>query len=190
MSTESRPLSSDRGKREAVNLPNAISVLRFPLAGLFPLVDAFAGRILVVALAAASDWVDGRLARASGRVTRAGELLDPIADKTFMLAALLTLGAEGRIPLWALPLLLTRDLGVIIGAAIAAARGFRGRMPARRAGKVVTWLQFGAIAAILAWPPTARWIAPAIAVAGLIALQDYLRWFGRATPEQESRARE
>jgi CDP-diacylglycerol--glycerol-3-phosphate 3-phosphatidyltransferase len=146
---------------------------------------------VIVILAAASDWVDGRLARANQQVTRAGEVLDPIADKAFMLAALLTLGIEGWIPLWSLPLLLSRDLGVILGAAIAAARGFRGRMPARRAGKVVTWLQFGAIAAILVWPDLARWLAPAVAVAGLIALRDYARWFGRAgAAEHASRTRE
>ncbi|MBR9988530.1 MAG: CDP-alcohol phosphatidyltransferase family protein [Gemmatimonadetes bacterium] len=154
------------------NLPNAISAVRFPLAALFPLLDG-PGRIAVVAAAAGSDWIDGRVARRRGHITRLGEVLDPVADKTFMLVALVTLGVEGALPLWALPLLLVRDIGVAIGTLMFAARGTRVRMPARRAGKLVTWLQFGAIGLILIWPSAAIWAAAATGVTGLYALHDY-----------------
>ncbi|MGH7444027.1 MAG: CDP-alcohol phosphatidyltransferase family protein, partial [Longimicrobiales bacterium] len=109
--------------QHSLNVPNAISALRLPLAALFPLTGSLPLRIAVVTLAAASDWIDGRLARASSRVTRLGELLDPIADKTFMASVLITLAVEGRLPVWTLPLLLTRDLGVALGALVRAARG-------------------------------------------------------------------
>ena len=155
------------------NLPNAISAFRFPLAALFVVLDNGGARLALVALAALSDFVDGRLARTTGQVTRAGEVLDPVADKTFMLAALVTLVTDGRLPVWTLPLLLTRDLGVALGALFLTARGVRVRMPARRAGKLVTWLQFGAIGAILLWPSSAPWIAPAVGAAGAYALVDY-----------------
>jgi cardiolipin synthase len=170
MSTRARP----QGLRAGVNLPNAISAVRFPLAALFP-VTGGAVRIAVVAAAAASDWLDGRLARRTRRITRLGEVLDPIADKIFMLVALVTLGVEGALPLWALPLLLTRDIGVALGAMVLAARGRTVRMPSRPAGKLVTWLQFAAIGALLIWPATGPWLAPAVGAVGLYALRDYAR---------------
>jgi CDP-diacylglycerol--glycerol-3-phosphate 3-phosphatidyltransferase/cardiolipin synthase len=173
-----QPQSTGRRATPSLNLPNAISALRFPLAALFILVDG-GGRIVVVVAAALSDWIDGRLARAQHQVTRAGELLDPIADKTFMVAAIGTLVVEGSLPGWTLPLLLVRDLGVALGAVLLRARGVHVRMPARRPGKAVTWLQFAAIGALLLWPQAAWWIAPAVAAAGMFALLDYahaVRW--------------
>ena len=164
-----------------MNLPTAITLVRFPLAIAFPLVDGLAGRALIVGTAAASEWIDGRLARATGQVTAAGELLDPIADKTFVFAVLVTLAVEGAIPFWTLPLLLTRDIGVTLAALVRRRRGRR-RTPARPLGKLVTWLQFATVAAMLVWPRTAVWAAPAIAALGVIALYDYARAFGRAAP--------
>jgi CDP-diacylglycerol--glycerol-3-phosphate 3-phosphatidyltransferase/cardiolipin synthase len=166
--------ASTSALRGSLTLPNVISAARFPLAALVPIAGDVM-RIAVVALAAASDWIDGRLARGTGRVTRLGELLDPIADKTFMLVVLITLGVEGALPLWTLPLLLTRDIGVALGALVLAARGRRVRMTARRPGKVVTWLQFFAIGALLIWPPAGAWLAPVVGAAGMYALQDYAR---------------
>ena len=168
MGTASRP----QGLQASLNLPNAISAARFPLAALFPAAGE-ALRIAVVATAAVSDWVDGRLARGTGRVTAAGEVLDPVADKTFMLVVLVTLGVEGALPLWTVPVLLTRDIGVALGAGLLAARGRRVRMPARRAGKLVTWLQFLAIGVMLLWPGAGPWLAPVVGAAGLLALWDY-----------------
>ena len=170
-----------------MNLPNAISVLRFPLAALFPFVTDLSGRIAIVALAAFTDFLDGRLARSTDRVTRAGELLDPIADKTFMVAVIVTLVVEGRLALWTLPLLLVRDIGVALGAVVLVLRGTRVRMPSRRAGKIVTWAQFAAIGVILLWPEAAVWVAPAIAIAGLVALRDYVLAVLPAVRAAESR---
>jgi cardiolipin synthase (CMP-forming) len=160
--------------RAGLTLPNAISAVRFPLAALFPVAGG-AVRIALVVAAAASDWIDGRVARGTRQVTTLGAVLDPIADKAFMLVVLITLGAEGALPLWALPLLLLRDIGVALGALVLAARRRTASMPARRAGKVVTWLQFSVLGAMLVWPATGPWLAPAVGVAGLYALADYAR---------------
>ena len=135
--------------------------------------DGTGARLGIAILAAATDWLDGRLARGSGKVTRLGELLDPIADKTFKVVALSTLVLDGMIALWTLPLLLLRDIGVAVGALAVYARGSRMRMPARRPGKIVTWIQFAAIVLLLAWPEGAVVVAPLVGVAGLWALRDY-----------------
>lgn len=175
ITTSAAHMHSNHHGAGALNVPNTISALRFPLAVVFALVDSVAARVVVLLFAAASDWIDGPLARRTGKTTRAGELLDPIADKTFMLAALGTLALEGRLPWWSLPLLLTRDIGVALGAAFLAVRGARMRMSARRPGKLVTWLQFAGIGVILFWPHSAQWIAPPVCIAGLVALRDYAR---------------
>lgn len=163
-----------------LNLPNALSFVRIPLAVLFPLIGDLGWRFAVVAFAAATDWADGRLARRTGRESRLGEVLDPVADKVFVVTVLITLVAEDRLALWTLPLLLTRDIGVAAGIVALAVRGKRVRVRARRPGKIVTWLQFGAIAAILLWPASAPWVTPPVAVAGLVALRDYARSARRA----------
>ncbi len=157
------------------NLPNALSIVRFPLAALFPLVDGAPARLAVVAAAAATDWIDGRIARAQHTTTRFGALLDPVADKTFMAVALGTLAVEGRVPLWTLPLLLTRELGVVIGGLVLAVAGRRSWVRARGPGKLTTWVQFAAIAAILVAPDAAIVAAPVVAVLGILALYDYAR---------------
>ena len=169
-----------------LSLPNALSIARFPLAALFPLVDGVAARLAVVAAAAATDWIDGRIARSRHTTTRFGALLDPVADKTFMAVALGTLALEGRVPLWALPLLLMRELGVVIGGLALAATGRRSWVRARGAGKLTTWAQFAAIAAILFSRAAAVVAAPVVAVLGLLALYDYARAVGREPPSAAS----
>ena len=165
--------------RRGFSVANLLSAFRFPLAVLFPFTGG-GGRLAVLVAAAASDQIDGRLARRTGTVTRLGEVLDPIADKTFMLSALSTLAVEGILPWWALPALLTRDIGVAIGVLLLALQGTRVRMPARRAGKLVTLLQFAGIGGMLAWPETASWLAVLTAAAGMYALGDYARAVRRA----------
>ena len=112
------------------HLPNLISALRFPLAVAFVLVDGLTARLLLVVAAGVSDWIDGPLARATGSTSRIGEWLDPVADKFFMVVAIVTLTVEIGLPLWVLPLLLLRDIGVVTGAAILALRRRRLRSTA------------------------------------------------------------
>ena len=156
-------------------LPNLISALRFPLALAFVLADGVVARFAVVALAAFSDWIDGPLARRIGVTSRTGEWLDPLADKAFMVTALLVLAVDAGLAWWVLPLLLLRDIGVALGALVLLALGRRAAVAARRAGKWVTWLQFLAIGALLMGPGLAPWIAPPVALLGVVALVDYAR---------------
>lgn len=158
-----------------MNLPNAISLLRIPLAAAFIVADALAVRLAILAAAAFSDWIDGRLARGTGRVTRAGEIIDPIADRTFMIAALVTLTLEARLPLWTLPLLLLRDIGVVLGAIVIFAIDPGARIPARPAGKRLTWIQFIAVGVLLLRPDLIFWVVPPVAILGVAALSDYGR---------------
>ena len=93
-----------------------------------------------------SDWADGLLARRAGGGSEWGARLDPLTDKILIAAPLLWLGSTGMLPLWAIWLLLAREL-LISGWRSAATGGG----PASLAGKAKTVLQFTALLLLL-WP--------------------------------------
>jgi phosphatidylglycerophosphate synthase len=156
-------------------LPNLLSLARFPLAVLFALAETSAMRVLVLGMASATDLLDGWLARRTGHMTRWGALLDPVADKTFVLIALISFVVRGDLAVRDLLTLLARDIGTFVGAAVAwlmpglDPKEFRARLP----GKVVTVLQ---LAALLVLCVVRQWLRPlvlAVGLASIVALADY-----------------
>ncbi|GEK20676.1 CDP-diacylglycerol--glycerol-3-phosphate 3-phosphatidyltransferase [Cellulomonas xylanilytica] len=135
----------------AWNLANVLTVLRIALVPFFAwalLADGghtTSGRLIATALfvaAAATDRLDGWLARRSGQVTDLGKLLDPIADKVLIGTALVLLSWLGDLAWWVTVVILVRELG------ITAMRFFLLRyvvLPASRGGKLKTVLQSVAI---------------------------------------------
>jgi cardiolipin synthase (CMP-forming) len=95
-------------------VPNALSVLRLLGVPLFlwlllgPEADGWA--ILVLALAGLSDWADGKLARMLDQGSRLGTLLDPAADRLYIVAALTALALRNIVPLWLVALLVAREV--------------------------------------------------------------------------------
>lgn len=158
-----------------ITWPNAISIARLPLAAAFLLAESTEARIGVVAAAAVTDFIDGKLARGTGRRSRAGELLDPIADKLFVLTVLATFVLEGRLALWELGVLLLRDLYTTAAFVVATATGLRIRFASRWSGKVVTTIQILAALALLLRPAWARPVIVAAGLAGVWAIADYTR---------------
>ena len=105
--------------------PNVVSLARIalvPVVLALLAVGARLGAALVIVVAAASDGLDGALARKTGRVTELGKILDPLADKIAIDAVLLALLLRGEFPGWALALVLARDLGIGAGALALAGR--------------------------------------------------------------------
>ncbi len=98
-----------------VTLPNLITLLRLALLPVFLYLtysSAPAGLVaagVLFNLAAASDWLDGYLARRSGAVSRLGTLLDPVVDKIVVLCALLVLVDLRLLPLWLVLLNVARE---------------------------------------------------------------------------------
>ena len=116
-----------------------------------PLILALTGGQLALAwllllLGGLSDWVDGVLARRAGGGSVWGARLDPLTDKILITAPLLWLGAKGMVPLWAIWLLLAREL-LISGWRAAETSGG----PASWSGKAKTVLQFTSLLLLL-WP--------------------------------------
>lgn len=100
-------------------IPNALTVARIAMA--LPMALAILGGRPVLALGLAlasgvSDALDGWLARRNGWQSRLGALLDPVADKLLMLAAVIPLGVVGVLPIWLVLLVVIRDMVIVAGA--------------------------------------------------------------------------
>lgn len=106
---------------------------------------------IVYALAAITDMLDGWLARRQGLVSVLGKFLDPLADKLIVVATLVWLVPMGRVPAWAVVLLVSREITVTALRSIASSEGLV--IAAGDSGKVKTALQMiGIICLILGYP--------------------------------------
>lgn len=130
-----------------MNVPNLLTICRFLLIPVYIAVFA-AGHVMwafVIVLAAGlTDILDGYIARSRNLVTRAGEMLDPLADKLMMLTVILSLMIAGYIPWYAVVPIFVRDAGMIIGSAVFHFRGKR-TVPANAMGKLTTVLYYLAV---------------------------------------------
>jgi CDP-diacylglycerol--glycerol-3-phosphate 3-phosphatidyltransferase len=158
-----------------LTLPNVITLARLPLAVLFLFADTTAERLTILGMASASDVVDGWLARRFHRTTRSGALLDPIADKTFVLAALSAFLRTDALSTGAYFVILSRDFATAIGFLVAwRLPGLDpGNFKARMSGKIVTVLQLAAILALTVAPQAMRWLVPLIALTSAVSIIDY-----------------
>lgn len=161
--------------RDLALLPNLISYTRLPLGALFPFVaDRPLPALAVLAVAGITDVLDGWVARRSGRASATGAVVDPICDKAFALAVVVTLVAQGRIPGWGIPALLVREaLELPLALWIGLSPRFRGaRLETARAnipGKLATTVQFAAVLAAITWPAMLEATLVAAALSGLLA---------------------
>jgi CDP-diacylglycerol--glycerol-3-phosphate 3-phosphatidyltransferase len=142
-----------------VNLPNTLTVLRIFIVPLLvavlltPLSENWLGvprHILGVALflgAAFTDYLDGRIARSRDQVSRLGKLLDPIADKLLISAALISLVENQLAPAWAVVVIIGREFAVTGLRSIAAADGVV--IGASRMGKFKMLSQVIAVALLI-----------------------------------------
>lgn len=127
--------------------------------------DYAATGVFVVAMA--TDQVDGWLARRWNQTSAFGSLLDPIADKVLVMAALVMLVAEGVAPAWMVAAIVAREF-LVSGLRLAAIeKGVV--MGARDLGKLKTWAQavavgIGGLAAAGAWRTDVAWWALLVAV--------------------------
>ncbi len=122
-------------------IPNGISAARLLLVPVFAALvwqqhDVWA--IIVLAVSGASDWLDGVLARRLGQVSRLGQMLDPAADRLFILVTLVGLAWRGAVPWWLLVAIVARDLMMAALLPVLARRGY-GPLPVNFLGKAGTF---------------------------------------------------
>lgn len=144
-----------------LNVPNSITFFRVvlvPVLMAFLLVDVPYGDIfalVVFVIAAASDSLDGYLARRFRQTTVMGAFLDPLADKLIVTAALVSLVELGELSAWVAMVVIGRELAVTGLRMVAAVQGTV--VPASKWGKAKTASQMLAIAALIIAP---RWLDP------------------------------
>ncbi|MEX2532410.1 MAG: CDP-alcohol phosphatidyltransferase family protein [Nitriliruptoraceae bacterium] len=132
-----------RGKPRAVHdrivtLPNAVTLLRLmAVPFVFRALDdsRFTLALILLVVFAATDWIDGFLARALNQVSRLGALLDPAVDRIFIIAVAYGLFVADLVPLWALLVVVARDAGVLLIAGVLVARQLS-PPPVSRLGKI------------------------------------------------------
>jgi cardiolipin synthase len=123
-------------------LPNVLSLLRLAGVPLFlwlvlgPRADGLAVAVLVVA--GFTDWLDGQLARRWHQRSRLGQMLDPVADRFYILATLLGLAIRGIIPWWLVVILVARDCTIALLVPILKTRGYSS-LPVHFLGKAATF---------------------------------------------------
>ena len=124
-----------------VTLPNVISLIRLVLVPVFAWL-AFSGQdvaaLLVLAFSGATDWLDGVLARRLHQVSRLGELLDPAADRLFILVTLLVLALRDVVPWWLVGVIVGRDVLLAAVLTVLAVRDI-GPLPVHLVGKAATF---------------------------------------------------
>lgn len=130
-----------------MNAPNVITISRFFLIPLFVIIFFMGHTIIafwILVFAGATDVLDGYLARTRGQITTVGTLLDPLADKSMMIAVILSLLITGMIPWQIAAFIFLRDIGMIAGSAFFHFRGKK-TVPANTMGKITTVLYYLAI---------------------------------------------
>ena len=145
MRTDTSTTNTDLQEIEASNrILTAANVITFARLCLIPVSvalllqghDIAAG--LLFGLTAATDFVDGMVARKTNTVTKLGQILDPLVDRALIIAAVVSLLIVGRLPLWIVILVLLRDAYLIIGGSyLMGKRGIR--VPVSYIGKVGMW---------------------------------------------------
>lgn len=138
MEVQKTEITTDR----TFTVPNLLSMARllgvpvFLWLILVPQADGWA--VLLLLVAGATDWLDGYLARKWNQISRLGQLLDPIADRLYILATLIGLLLRDIIPWWLVALLVARDVVMALVLAVLKRQGITG-LPVHFIGKAATF---------------------------------------------------
>jgi CDP-diacylglycerol--glycerol-3-phosphate 3-phosphatidyltransferase len=130
--------AADRG---IWTIPNALSLLRLLGVPLFlwlalgPHADGWA--VIVLMVAGVTDYLDGKVARRFNQFSRIGALLDPAADRLYILAAIIALTVRGIVPWWLATALVARDVALAPTIPVLHRHGY-GPLPVHFIGKAAT----------------------------------------------------
>src|SRR5438309_4655274 len=170
LASRAEAFTFDRHPRSIMTHSNKITIVRILMIPVFVTMAIYYGQsiqrgaplewqrftaIVIFLIAAASDGLDGYIARRYRQRSTLGAILDPIADKGLLLSAIITLSISnwsdidpdyGRFPAWFPVLVITRDAVILVGAGVLHLLNGKVHVKPRWTGKVATVLQMGAIA--------------------------------------------
>jgi CDP-diacylglycerol--glycerol-3-phosphate 3-phosphatidyltransferase len=177
-----------------LNAPNVLTVARILLVPVLVaalLSGANHGDLLaaiVFAVASMTDAIDGYLARSRGAITTFGKLMDPVADKLLVIAALVSLVSLDRLAAWVATVIIAREFAVTATRMAATQQGVV--IAANAWGKAKTIVQVAAIFFLIAFDPTPVWVD--LLVYGAVAITiasgvDYFFGLRRVMREADER---
>ncbi|HMK43094.1 MAG TPA: CDP-alcohol phosphatidyltransferase family protein [Dissulfurispiraceae bacterium] len=155
-----------------LTLPNLITCIRILLIPVFIsaiLADRYRDGLVVFVVAALSDLVDGKLARAQNSQTTFGAFLDPFADKCLMISSFILFATKGWLPMWLALVSISRDLLVVLGYVLLAVMRGMVRVSPSLAGKTAIAAEMILISYVLLWlnfamlPEPALWMFVCVA---------------------------
>lgn len=170
-------------KRAALlTVPNSVSLSRLLLAAAFVVVHSSPVRIGLIAFAGLTDFLDGWIARRQNVTSQAGALIDPVADRVFVLTAVSVYLFESLISTPEFFIVLSRDIATAIGFLVAQTiPALRPAVfQARLLGKTVTVLQLILLGALLLWPSVTNPLVMAIGAVSAASIVDYALALWRA----------
>jgi cardiolipin synthase len=130
-----------RPSRQVLTIPNLLSLLRLVLLPVFLWLvlgpGAHAAAVVVLMVIGISDWLDGALARKLNQTSSLGAVLDPVADRLYVLVAVVGLAASGAMPVWLAVFLAARDLVLWGLVPVLRTRGYSA-LPVHFLGKAAT----------------------------------------------------
>jgi cardiolipin synthase (CMP-forming) len=132
---------ADSVSSDVLTVPNVLSALRLVgvpvfLWAILQEYDALA--LVLLAASGITDWLDGKIARRYGLVSRLGELLDPVADRLYIASTLFGLAWREIVPWWLVAVLLAREVFMAVVVLVAKRHGWLG-LPVHFAGKAATF---------------------------------------------------
>ena len=158
-----------------LNVPNLLTVVRILLVPVLvvALLEQTSGGDLLAAIvfatASLTDAIDGYLARSRNSVTNFGKLMDPIADKLLIIAALVVLVSLGRLEAWVAMVIIAREFAVtVLRVAVGAQQHVV--IPASAWGKAKTATQVAMVICLIAVPGHPLWLQLLIYVTVAITL--------------------
>ena len=168
--------------RDLLSLPNVVSLTRVVCAAVVLGTHGARERAALIGIASASDFLDGWLARRRRATSRLGALLDPIADRCFVIACVISFLLDGALTTGQYLVLLMRDIATAIGFLVARSIPWLREVPfqARQLGKVVTVLQLGTLLAVVLRPTLVPTFLLAVAVVSVASIADYTLALWRA----------
>ncbi len=142
------------------NLPNLLTIIRLGLVPVFPIVyfsasdNAHLYALIIYIVAGATDILDGYIARKYNFITVVGTVIDPLADKLMLLAALTTLYMDGIIPIWVIIIMYTKELFMIVAGISFYFKKEKEVIPSNIFGKLATFVFFLSIVLVIISPDT------------------------------------
>lgn len=135
-----------------MNIPNSLTLLRILLIPVYIgllVYEQFDQALIVLLVAGITDALDGTIARAANQKTRLGAFLDPLADKLLLTSGFITLSTIHVIPSWVTIVVVSRDVMLLLGTAVAELTEFSIDITPTFLGKGTTFLQLSYVLLVI-----------------------------------------